>query len=502
MARKWLAIVPFIVVALSTAIVVNFLPDRFRSRAVIQVLPPQVPADLLKNTIRVPLAARLNGMQWQILSSTRLEALISEFNLYPEERRTELMEDVIDHMRNRDIRVSVTRGNAFNVSFESGDRVTAMRVTARLAQLYIDESLRDRAVATQGTTQFIDSQLEETRQKLVQHETKLQEYRREHSGELPSQLTSNLTAANNTQMQLQSLNDALERDRDRLQANEKELNELTAAQESVASTPVVDNSEGGGTAAQQLESARRQLRQLEMRLKPEHPDLVRAKRVVADLEQKAEAEALQTPVSMAGRASPAERSRLSRMKELRNIIESLRTQIARKEEDANGFRERLATYQARAEVAPTREAELVDMNRDYDTYRRLYGDLLRKQQDSQMAANLESRQIGEQFRLLEAARAPERPVSPNRPQLNLLGVIAGLALGLGFVALAEYRDSTFKSDDDIVTSLSLPVLAMIPNMVTSRERRQIRRRRVMLSVTAVLLALVAGATTIWWVWRS
>ena len=94
-------------------------------------------------------------------------------------------------------------------------------------------------------------------------------------------------------------------------------------------------------------------------------------------------------------------------------------------------------------------------------------------------------------------------MSPNRPQLNLLGVFGGLALGLAFVALAEYRDTTFKTDDDIMTSLSLPVLAMIPNMVTRRERRQRRRRRVLISLTAVVVAaLAAAATAVWFVWHA
>jgi polysaccharide chain length determinant protein (PEP-CTERM system associated) len=502
LARKWLFLVPFVTVALTTAIVVYFLPDRYRATAVVQVLPPRVPADLVSNPVRSTLSMRLQRMSQQILSSARLETLIEEFKLYPEERRTEPMEDVIERMKNRDIRVGPTRGSAFNVSFETEDRATATRVAAKLADLFIVESLRDREVSTQGTSQFIDSQLEETRQRLVEHEKKLEEYRRAHAGELPSQMTSNLTGASNTQMQLQSLNDTLNRDRDRLQAFERELNDLTA-QENTAAEPVVDTTEGGGTAAQQLESARRQLRQLELRLKPEHPDIGRMKRVIADLEQKAEAEAIQTPVSVAGRSSPAAAARRSRMKELRNNSDGLRTQIGRKEAEADRLRDRLSKYQDRAEAAPTRETELIEMNRDYDALRQLYGDLLRKQQESQMQAALETRQIGEQFKLLENARAPERPVSPNRPQLDLLGVIGGLALGLGFVALAEYRDSTFKNDDDIVTSLSLPVLAMIPNMITSGERRRTRRRRMMLSVSAVLLALVAGATAaIWYIWRA
>jgi polysaccharide chain length determinant protein (PEP-CTERM system associated) len=502
LARRWFFIVPFVTVALTTALVVYLLPDRYRSRAVVQVVPPRIPSNLVKTTGDSNLNMRLQPMMQRILSRTRLEALISEFNLYSNERRTELMEDVIDRM-NHDINVSVVRGNAFQVSYEAEDRATAVRVTARLAQLFIDESLRDREVYTQGTSQFIDSQLEETRQRLIEHEKKLEEYRRMHTGELPSQLTSNLTGASNAQMQLQSLNDTLSRDRDRLQALERELNDLMTQEPTGQLPPVADLEGGNGTAAQQLEAARRQFRQLELRLKPEHPDIVRMKRIIADLEQKAEAEALQTPLSMPTRStSPAETARQERLTALKNNIETLRSQIARRERDADSIRDMLSRYQARAEAAPTRETELIELNRDYDTTRQLYAELLKKSQESQMAAALETRQIGEQFRLLEVARAPERPVSPNRPQLNLLGVLGGIALGLGFVALAEYRDTTFKTDDDIMTSLSLPVLATIPNMVTRIERRQRRRRRVMMSATAVLVALVAAATAVWLVWHA
>jgi polysaccharide chain length determinant protein (PEP-CTERM system associated) len=497
-ARKWLFIVPFVTVAFTTAVIVYMLPDRYQSKATIQIQAARVNSDLIKSNPRPSLDARLTNLQSRVLTRTKLENLIVQFDLYPDLRRSELMEDVVERM-NRDISVGETRGNTFKVSFDAENRVTAMRVTQRLAQLFIDESYIDRQVFTEGNVQFIDSQLEETRQRLVEHEKRLEEYRRLHAGELPSQQTSNLTAASNAQIQLQSVNDMLSRDRDRVQALEREQNELLTQETTGPLPSVVDAENGGGTAAQQLEAARRSLRQMELRLKPEHPDIIRAKRIIADLEQKAEAEALQMPVSTAGGSSPAERARQERLKDLKNNLDALRTQIARREKDADALREMLSRYQSRAEAAPSRETELIGLNRDYDTMRGLYADLLKKSQESQMAAALQRAEIGEKFALLEPARAPERPISPNRGQLNLLGIFGGVALGLAFVALAEYRDTTFKSDDDILTSLSLPVLAMIPNMVTRTERRHRRRRRVLMSVTAVLVALVVAATAVWFV---
>ena len=495
-ARKWLFIVPFVTVAFTTAVIVHMLPDRYQSKATIQIQAARVNADLIKSNPRPSFDARVMNLQSRVLTRERLEKLITEFDLYPDLLRSESMEDVVAQMT-RDISVGETRGNTFKVSFDAENRVTAMRVTQRLAQLFIDESYIDRQVFTEGNVQFIDSQLEETRQRLVEHEKRLEEYRRLHAGELPSQQTSNLTAASNAQIQLQSVNDMLSRDRDRVQALEREQNELLTQETTGPLPSVVDAENGGGTAAQQLEAARRSLRQMELRLKPEHPDIIRAKRIIADLEQKAEAEALQMPVSTAGGSSPAERARQERLKDLKNNLDALRTQIARREKDADALREMLSRYQSRAEAAPSRETELIGLNRDYDTMRGLYADLLKKSQESQMAAALQRAEIGEQFRLLESARPPERPISPNRGQLNTLGIFGGIALGLAFVALAEYRDTTFKTDDDILISLSLPVLAMIPNMVTRTERRHRRRRRVLMSVTAVLAALVVAATAVW-----
>ena len=127
-----------------------------------------------------------------------------------------------------------------------------------------------------------------------------------------------------------------------------------------------------------------------------------------------------------------------------------------------------------------------------------YTTLLRKSEESKIAVNLERRQIGEQFKVIDGARLPERPVSPNRTQINLIGLIIGLGVGLGLVALLEYRDTTLKTDDDIVTTLSLPVLAVIPAMVTVTERLKMKRRRRILALSAsVASVLLVAAAVVW-----
>jgi succinoglycan biosynthesis transport protein ExoP len=97
------------------------------------------------------------------------------------------------------------KGDAFRIAYAGDNARTVMHVTNRLASLFIDENLHDREVLAEGTNQFLDAQLEEARRRLVEHEKRLEEHRRRFSGELPSQLASNMQVSQNIQMQLQAL---------------------------------------------------------------------------------------------------------------------------------------------------------------------------------------------------------------------------------------------------------------------------------------------------------
>jgi hypothetical protein len=152
----------------------------------------------------------------------------------------------------------------------------------------------------------------------------------------------------------------------------------------------------------------------------------------------------------------------------------------------------LANYQQRIEAAPAREAELSDLTRDYDTFQQNYRSLLVKKQDSQVAANLERRQIGEQFKTLDAARLPEKPSSPDRPKLYALGVVGAIAIGFALAAVAEYRDHALRSEEDVKLVLNLLVLATVP-ILEAAPRVDRRRRLLAVSMTAVVVLAGLGA---------
>ena len=275
-----------------------------------------------------------------------------------------------------------------------------------------------------------------------------------------------------------------------------------AVPDATSSLPAVADANGvvGNTTSQKLEAARAFLRQLQTRLKPEHPDVVRTQRIIADLEKKLESEELAQPISPEGAPAtrdPVNQAKANRLKELQAQLEDVNGQITAKQQEEQRLRAVVAGYQARVEAAPTRETQLTELMRDYTTLQSVYTNLLQKREESKVAANLERRQIGEQFKLLDPARVPQRPFSPNRIRINIMGLAAGFALGFALVALLEYRDATFKADDDVVLLLAVPVLATVPLMQTRREKRVAFRWRLIRVATLSTVVLAGAAVLVW-----
>ncbi len=504
--RKWWAILPAIVIATAAFVWIRTLPNQYMSDTLILVVPQQVPETYVRSTVTTRIEDRLQTITQQILSRTRLERIIQDFNLYPELRKTAIMEDVVERMRSS-IAVQVVKGDAFRVSFTSDDARTAMRVTERLASLFIEENLRDREVLAEGTNQFLEAQLEDARRRLVETEHKVEEYKKQYDGQLPEQREANMQGLHNTEMQLQALIDSLNRDRDRKLQLERAIGDIEAVDvaslpQATAPTSATKDADGlpvGATAAQQLEAAQASLQGLQMKFKESHPDVLRQKRLIADLQKKVDAEALARPLSAP--ATAGELLKKSRLASLKEEVAKVDKQIADKTEAEQRLRGSMGNYQKRIESAPARDAELTELTRDYHTLQTMYTSLLAKKEDSKVAANLERRQIGEQFKILDPARLPERPSSPNRRQLQLVGLGMAVGIGIALAALIEYLDKTLKSEMDVRAALNLVVLAGIPILPDAKRHGERRWKVVAISAAVLLVAAAGTAAVVWKVWR-
>jgi uncharacterized protein involved in exopolysaccharide biosynthesis len=369
----------------------------------------------------------------------------------------------------------------------------AQKVTDRLATLFIDENLLDRKSLADNTNQFLESQLQAAKVRLIEQEKKLEEYRRQYSGQLPSQLTGNLQSVQAAQMQLQSLAESMNRARERRLLVERQVADAQSLPADMVA-PVPPSSSPEAAAAlplpQRLDAAKARLDLYRQRYTADHPDVLALERMVADLEAELAQEAKKQPVTPGNDASVprAELGRQKRVGDLQAELEVIDRQLASAQADEARLKKTIAEYQAKIEVVPTRESELVELTRDYATLQETYSSLLQKREDSKLAANLEGRQIGEQFKVLDAASLPERP-SNRRQRLAVIfgGPLGGLALGLLVIGLLEYRDGSFRTEDDVVRVLELQVLALIPVMVEDEERAERQnkpptRRRVLRSL--------------------
>jgi len=169
--------------------------------------------------------------------------------------------------------------------------------------------------------------------------------------------------------------------------------------------------------------------------------------------------------------------RSTRIKELQVQLDQLRARIADSEQSQTRLRAQATEYQQRIDQVPARESEMTELTRDYATLQTVYTNLLSKKEESNIAANLERRQEGEQFRLLDPAVAAARPFAPNRVAITAYGAVAGLAIGCALIVLLEFWDTSFKTDTEVTTVLALPVLSVVPPMLSQGERRRKRWRR-------------------------
>lgn len=494
--RKWL-LVAGMLVCTSIAVAVSMrLPNRYRSETLILVIPQRIPESYVRSTVTMRIEDRLRSIEQEILSRSRLERVIAEFDLYAEERKQQPMEVVIEKMRSN-VTVDTVRDDAFKVSFTSTVPRTAMIVTERLASMFIDENSKDRSVMAEGTNQFLESQLVDARAQLQDHEKKLEAFRRRNSGELPSQLQTNLQVIQGNQSQIQSLNESINRDRDRRLVLEKQVADALAA-------PVDGTASADAPAAgpvDQLAKAREELHVLELRLKPEHPDVVAKKRSIADLERAVEQQAAgadpgdQQPAAKP--ASAAEAVRQARARQFQIEMAKVDRQIASKEADVARLRQAVSDTQRRVDAVPGHESELTDLMRDYETLQKTYSTLLAKKEDSKISANLERQQVSEQFKILDRARLPEKPSSPNRLYIALGAAAFGLALAIGLAGFLEYRDTTLRTEDEILRTLVLPVIAVIPMMHAAADIRRRRRKEIVTAALAAFATVGVVAATLW-----
>jgi polysaccharide chain length determinant protein (PEP-CTERM system associated) len=443
------------------------LPRIYEASTLILIQPQRVPENYVQSIVSTDTSERISTLSQQVLSRTNLEKLISEFKLFKSTKNGKVyIEDKLRNLRQR-IAIDVSRdrrGNdAFTISFQDQDPVTVMNVTNALAAYFIDENLRIREAQAVGTSDFLEAELQTMKSRLELVESQLKDYRESYMGELPEQLDSNLRILDRYQEQLNENQQNLAEAKIRLVALQNE-----AAQPRSQPTTVIIGSEAQ-QESNDLDEMRTQLERLLSRYTARHPDVLRLKTRIADAEKQAERFA-QSNLGGTTDDSPEQSQSSSFTPEFHLQKNEIVQEMQRLENDIAENKRQIIIYKQRIENTPKREQELLSLRRDYRNIQGSYDSLLARKLEAEIAVNMERKQKGEQFRILDEAKLPQKPVKPDMKKLFLMAVVAGLAIGGGIIFLLEYFDNSFKRPDDIETELKLKVLCTVPEIIDKKTK--------------------------------
>jgi len=473
--RKWLFITPLIIGTVAGLAVSFQLPEKYSSTTLILVEEQQVPEEYVTPTDKTPFNQRLNVISQQILSRTRLDKIIKEFGLYSQQgpglidRAKSLItgsaseaptpEDIIEQMRG-DIQFAVigeqnprkqqsSGGNAFSITYSGEDPQTTMQVTNTLSSLFIEENLKVREQYAEGTSEFLASELDMAQQELAQLEQRLKDFKQARMGTLPSQLDANLRTLDRLQLDLQTVTASLRTNADR---------KLVLEEQMKYNAPVAVSRAVQSSIAGELESARAELGQMLSIFKESYPDVIILKKRINDLERQLQGEAEAGGEEPSTQEYAPPRVAHPSYAELM-AVKSQITTLTRRE--AN-IRKQLDEYTARVELTPASEQQLTDLQRDYDISLQNYQTLLEKKMSARLSENLEKRQKGARFRVVDPANLPQSPDQPNKPLVISLGTLAGAAAGIGLVFVFEFLNPAFRKPEDFEGVIDSPVLTSIP----------------------------------------
>lgn len=501
--RKWYVVIPICVSIALGLVLLRLLPKTYKASTLILLEPQSIPETFVKSTITETVESRIQTIQQQIESRTNLEAIIDQYQIDKQSFDTPLRRikealakrlpflgtrDEID-LRSRDAdrmermslvdelrdRISVTIGKPskgggrsdtqslfFEVAFEWANPEIMAPVVNTIVSKFIEQNLTLREEKAIGTTDFLEQETAALRGDIEARERELEAFKKANMGMLPDQLQSNLSILNQLREQALSLERSLDQDRQQVMflKSQAALAQPERTPQSIQTVQEQRRTGGGARVTTEeltsgdLRSLEDELARLSSHYTEQHPDVLVLKRRIEEL-RKEGPRAQSAPAGSSGR-NPWAFTVEAQIAQISARIESAQREIKEVEKQ-------IAHYKERVERTPQVEMALIKILRDYTTARERYDGLQSKKMDAKMAEQLEKRRKSEQFRVLDPAVKPLKPVKPD-PIKILLGALAvGLGLGCSLAYLREMLDACFYSPDDLEEILGIQVLVSIPD---------------------------------------
>ena len=520
--RHWWILLPFCGITVATIGVLLVLPNRYTSTATLLVVQQQVPQRYVVPNSETDVTSALRAMKQEVLSRTQLLRMIDDFGLYPKERLRYAPEELVALMLNNigiepfsENPQQSNRGfDSFRISFTTENALLAQRVTNTLTSLFIHEYLRSGTEQSTNTTSFLHQQVENKGKELEAQEARLRDFKLRYVGELPEQQQGNLGILTGFQNQLQNTMNELEHARQQRELLQAQLEAAQQRRRLVQEDGLLAPIPGDSNPTQVLtpiEAARKDLDRLQAArtamlnkgYTSQHPDILTNQREIDQAKDTLKRLLAAAPATEKAQASARVATGKSPLldatedpvvSQLKTNLEANRLEIEGLTKDETRLKASITDYENRLNQTPVREQEEAGILRDTEVLRQQYAELQKKEQESQLATNLEEQQGGQQFRLIDPASLPAVPTSPKRLRLSFGGAAVGLLLGFALAFLVETRDTSFHTEKDLTIHLAPPFVLGVPLLHTrvEKRRRQWWNTFQWVAASAMLLVVVAA----------
>ena len=486
--RKLWIILLTLGISLCITVVALRLPSIYRAETVILVDPQKVPEGIVPTTVSGSIADRLSTVRQEVMSPTQLGVLIKEMNLFPELRNKVSEQALVARMQKSTTIEVVDSGgqrlSAFRIAFTDTDRDRVAPVANRLASLFIERNLQARQNHFNQTSQFLETELQETKQQLEEKEHLLQDVRSRYIMDLPESKQYHLEAMNTLRDQLRNSQDQVTRDR-QSKVYLQSMAGLTA--------PTIDldqqTTPSKSPYQAQLQKLDMQLKELQVKYGPNYPDVRKLRNDINQLKAKAESEKTvsETPDQQAvaqthQNHNPVVEAEVTKLDQ--DIEEQTKIQVE--------LQKQIQYHVGKLQQVPVFEGQIAGLMRDYDSLRNHYNQLQAKKLDAVVAGELETHQAGERFEPLDAAVPPDSPSGPRRGIMIVGGLFFGLMCGIGVAFLVEVSDESVRHEREAAQIFGKPVLAGIPKITSDKEHAWALWRVASLTAGTAVAAVAFG----------
>jgi polysaccharide chain length determinant protein (PEP-CTERM system associated) len=500
--RKWLIFLPAIAIAAAIMVVVWRLPSVYESTTLLIVKPSTIPNAIVPTLSDTDLSMRINNISQLVASRSSLEPMILKYDLYQQERAHNTPMELIIEQMQKDINVEVDKSrndvtNAFKISYRERTPDKTRAVTSELASKYVNAQTSYAIDASSQMKQFLEQQAGEAKKELDAIDQQRLQYMMEHSGSLPSTSSAMVGQLAGLREQQKSLTAEIGRLQDSKRMISAQINDLTAQSQidlDEFSHQLADMkaSNAYGQLVTRKATVEGELANLKTQYKEQHPDVKQkqaeldsVKREIKQMEDETQAKAEEFKKERQNRVDP-------RINGLKYNLQNIESEIKREQIMLDENDKQIADLSQRLNSVPSSEVALEALNRDYQTKKVQYDELLDKKRKADLANDVTVNSQGETIQVIDPANMPQQPVAPKRLLLSLVGVILGLGFGFACAAVFELpRLLTIQTKEDAEHYTGLPVLITLPDLMTPQEARSLPLRRRMLIAAGIVATLAS-----------